>query len=179
MTSSDGDHNSQAVDSTNSAPPKALDDDLLAAVSRDVTSHDASSSVGARTALTIDCASTTASATTAEVKDNNSAAVKETPPTRLVIGRQQEPEVPAHLFQLKPCDKDGRDYDTSDAYLTDGGDDVLNLSAVRYLGLDWKNDEKSRPYVLVQSKRLVSHTANVFPGVLPVNTNKYNVVIER
>ena len=78
--------------------------------------------------------------------------------------------MPAHLFQLKPCDKDGRDYDTSDAYLTDDGDDVLNLSAVRYLGLDWKNDEKSRPYVLVQSKRLVSHAALTSPDLFYVHS---------
>ncbi len=41
------------------------------------------------------------------------------------------------------------------------GEEPLDLSDVSYLAMDWKNREKCRPYVLVQSKELVSSTAAV------------------
>ena len=108
--------------------------------------------------LTVDCeadATATATATT-------STTAKD-PPTRVVIGRQQEPEVPAHLFRFMPCERDGRDVGAHSEYLPESGhgcgdaeEAVLDLQDIRYLALDWKNNDKARPYVMLQSKELVS-----------------------
>ena len=40
------------------------------------------------------------------------------------------------------------------------GEEPLDLSNVFYLAMDWKNNEKCKPYVMVQSKELVSFQLN-------------------
>lgn len=35
------------------------------------------------------------------------------------------------------------------------GEEPLNMSSTYFLAMDWRNNEKSKPYVLVQSKDLV------------------------
>ena len=73
----------------------------------------------------------------------------------MVLGRQQDPEKPAPQFVLKPCDRDGLVGRGSKA-LQDAGEEALELEGVAYLGMEWKNSEKVRPCVQVESKELVS-----------------------
>jgi len=52
------------------------------------------------------------------------------------------------------------------------GDTPLNLSNVNFLAMDWKNMEKCQPYVIVQSKDLVSsHVTSAWLIVVMCNCN--------
>ena len=46
------------------------------------------------------------------------------------------------------------------------GEEPLDLSNVFYLAMDWKNNEKCKPYVMVQSKELVSFQPNFLSSKL-------------
>ena len=102
--------------------------------------------------LTVDCSSATT--TTATTATTAAALQNGHTPTRVVIGRQQDPEGPVRYFKLFPSNASGARLDGVTA-LEDLGDQTLDLSD-NYLALEWRNDERSRPYVLVRSKNLVS-----------------------
>ncbi len=59
-----------------------------------------------------------------------------------------------------------QDFGNDVIYFSWIGEEPLDLSNVYFLAMDWKNQEKCKPYVMVQSKDLVSintlHVDNLF-----------------
>ena len=55
-----------------------------------------------------------------------------------------------------------------DMYDSLTGDQPLDLASTYFLAMDWKNSEKLQPYVMVQSKPLVSlNLLNLAPNTKP------------
>lgn len=78
------------------------------------------------------------------------------PPTRVVMGRQQDPESPAPQFRLVPTDKDGLVLKGRQASLSDSGEEPLDLDGVYYLNMEWKNRDRDKPCVRAETKNVVS-----------------------
>ncbi|XP_074644524.1 ubiquitin carboxyl-terminal hydrolase 19-like isoform X2 [Tubulanus polymorphus] len=73
--------------------------------------------------------------------------------TGLVLGTSHELEHGPVLFYIKPVNQYGQGItDINGARLQDQGDEPLDLSSKYYLSMDWRNNDKESPYVLVQSK---------------------------
>ncbi|XP_078597209.1 ubiquitin carboxyl-terminal hydrolase 19-like isoform X2 [Branchiostoma floridae x Branchiostoma japonicum] len=79
------------------------------------------------------------------------------PKMAVVHGQQQDPPPERDIlpFFLKPCNERGQGKVGRDGErLQDQGNVPLDLSDLTYLAMDWRNHEKSKNYVLVQSKQL-------------------------
>ncbi|XP_066283408.1 ubiquitin carboxyl-terminal hydrolase 19-like [Branchiostoma lanceolatum] len=79
------------------------------------------------------------------------------PKMAVVHGQQQDPPPERDIlpFFLKPCNERGQGKVGPDGErLQDQGNVPLDLSDLTYLAMDWRNHEKSKNYVLVQSKLL-------------------------
>ena len=75
--------------------------------------------------------------------------------TQYVMGRPQEVLQKDQIaFRVRTVSGDGT---RSFAELEDLGEDPLDLNNVRFISMDWKNLDKCRPYVMVQSKDLVRY----------------------
>ncbi|CAH1784497.1 unnamed protein product [Owenia fusiformis] len=105
--------------------------------------------------MTISTESTTPEKSDVE-RDPLGNSVKKNVPVKMVLGIQQNVvERPVPLFFLKPCDKEGRGLQGPiGERLEDKGDELLDLNGKPFIAMDWKNNEKWKHYVLVQTKEL-------------------------
>ncbi|KAI8511089.1 Ubiquitin carboxyl-terminal hydrolase 19 [Branchiostoma belcheri] len=79
------------------------------------------------------------------------------PKMAVVHGQPQDPPPERDIlpFFLKPCNERGQGkVGPEGERLQDQGNSALDLSDLTYLAMDWRNHEKSKNYVLVQSKQL-------------------------
>ncbi|KAK3602943.1 hypothetical protein CHS0354_039361 [Potamilus streckersoni] len=83
-------------------------------------------------------------------------------------------------FFLKPVAQDGLGLSGQDGErLKDEGDAPLDLSGLRFLSMDWKNNEKNPGYVLVQTKELeVENDESMMTASLDVNTAHLSQCLE-
>ncbi|XP_013772664.1 ubiquitin carboxyl-terminal hydrolase 19-like isoform X1 [Limulus polyphemus] len=84
----------------------------------------------------------------------SSPSSKDHPLTRIVFGHSLE-EGTDHLssvFTIRPVNQYGQNIPGD--ILEDKGEELLDMSSMYFLGMDWQNYEKQKNYVLVESKDL-------------------------
>ncbi|KAH9496379.1 Ubiquitin carboxyl-terminal hydrolase 19 [Bulinus truncatus] len=107
-------------------------------------------------------------------ESNSSKSYDRSVPMSHVIGIQSaemEREKATPTFYIKPVNIDGIGIKGADRF-EDKGDQLLDLSKIEVLSMDWRNNEKLNSYVLVKSRELEAEEIDNLNNMAASNLNK-------